>query len=150
MFDKFKHIENQAKTIFWRLDGEEWTRFLDYIHGPDRQWTYLPALSWFCCRRRSYERLMNRQYGHIILCEHGFIIDELHFISFRSFTLASIEVQNFGQDSSILGLRLHGRLSAGKSTRSVDFDLFAPSSIRREQLHAITEQYKNKIPVSKV
>ncbi|CAF4673404.1 unnamed protein product, partial [Rotaria magnacalcarata] len=59
-FNDPRILEN---AIVWRLDGEEWIRYLNYIHGPDRQWRAAAPLSSFCCRRASYEQLMNHQYG---------------------------------------------------------------------------------------
>ncbi|CAF2029850.1 unnamed protein product [Rotaria magnacalcarata] len=137
-FNDPRILEN---AIVWRLDGEEWIRYLNYIHGPDRQWRAAAPLSSFCCRRASYEQLMNHQYGHIILYENGFIIDELYFISFRLYTLLGIESPNFGLHSPILGLRFHTLLRAGKNSRNIYFDLFAPSSISREQLRGIAQSY---------
>ncbi|CAM2726253.1 unnamed protein product [Rotaria socialis] len=136
-FNDPRILEN---AIVWRLDGEEWIRYLNYIHGPDRQWRAAP-LSSFCCRRASYERLMNRQYGHIILYENGFIIDELYLISFRLYTLLGIEFQNFGLHPPTLGLRFRTFVRSGNSSRNVYFDLFAPSSISREQLGGIAQSY---------
>ncbi|CAF2157630.1 unnamed protein product [Rotaria magnacalcarata] len=137
-FNDPRILEN---AIVWRLDGEEWIRYLNYIHGPDRQWRAAAPLSSFCCRRASYEQLMNHQYGHIIVYENGFIIDELYFISFRLYTLLGIESPNFGLHSPILGLRFHTLLRAGKNSRNIYFDLFAPSSISREQLRGIAQSY---------
>ncbi|CAF1501457.1 unnamed protein product, partial [Rotaria sordida] len=136
---------NREQVIVWRFDGEEWIRYLNYIHGPDRQWTDLAPLSSFCCRRESYERLLNRQYGHIVLYGNGFIIDELHFISFRMYSLLGIELANFGEYPTILGLRFHTFLKAGKNSRNVYFDLFAPSSVTQEQLLTIAQSYNRNI-----
>lgn len=83
-FNDFNDIESREQPTIWRLEGDEWLRYLNYIHGPDRQWRELAPLSSFCCRQSAYNRLSNRQYGHIVLFSKGFIIDELHFISFRT------------------------------------------------------------------
>ncbi|CAF1523460.1 unnamed protein product [Rotaria sp. Silwood1] len=133
--------ESRDGAIIWRLDGEEWIRYLNYIHGPDRQWADAGPLSSFCCRRESYERLANRQYGHIVFYRNGFIIDELHFISFETYRLLGIDLQNFGQQPSTLGLRFRTYLQAGKNSRNVYFHLFAPSSVTRQQQLAIAQWY---------
>ncbi|CAF2650430.1 unnamed protein product [Rotaria sp. Silwood2] len=137
--------ESRDEAIVWRFDGEEWIRYLNYIHGPDRQWTDAGPLSSFCCRRGSYERLSNRQYGHIVFYRNGFIIDELHFISFETYSLLGIELQNFGQQPSTVGLRFRTYLQAGRNSRNVDFHLFAPSSVTRQQLVAIGQWYNPRI-----
>ncbi|CAF1548301.1 unnamed protein product [Rotaria magnacalcarata] len=136
---------SREQVIVWRFDGEEWIRYLNYIHGPDRQWRELAPLSCFCCRRESYERLQNRQYGHVVLYGNGFIIDELHFVSFRAYSLLGIELQNFGQQPTTLGLRFRTFLNAGKNSRNVYFDLFAPSSVTQEQLLTIAQWYNRSI-----
>ncbi|CAF3562538.1 unnamed protein product [Rotaria sp. Silwood1] len=141
----FNDNVSREQAIVWRLDGEEWIRYLNYIHGPARQWTELAPLSSFCCRRESYERLLNRQYGHIVLYGNGFIIDELHFVSFRIYSLLGIELQNFGEYPITLGLRFHTFLNAGKNSRNVYFDLFAPSSVTQEQVLRIAQWYNRRI-----
>ncbi|CAF3978875.1 unnamed protein product [Adineta steineri] len=80
-------VVNGQQPVVCRLDGEQWVRYLNYTHDPNRIWTEKTRFSSFCCRRSTYERLMNRQYGHIILHENVLIIDELYFISFREYTL---------------------------------------------------------------
>lgn len=137
----FNEANTAEQIIVWRLDGEEWKRYLDYIHGPDRQWKDLAPLSCFCCRRASYDRLLDRQYGHIILYKNGFIIDELHLVSFRLYSLQGIEYLSTDQNPPSFGLRMHTFLHAGKNSRNVYFDLFAPSSVTQEQVLAIARSY---------
>ena len=138
-FNDFNDIESREQPTTWRLEGDEWLRYLNYIHGPDRQWRELTPLSSFCCRQSSYDRLSNRQYGHIILFSKGFIIDELHFISFRTYALTGVEI--LAADQQTRGLRIHTYLSAGKNSRNVYFDLFAPSSISMDQVQTIARSY---------
>ncbi|CAF4145943.1 unnamed protein product [Rotaria magnacalcarata] len=140
-FGDFDNSTSLGQTSVWRLDGAEWIRYLNYIYGPDRQWTQLAPLSSFCCRRQSYDRLLNRQYGHIVFYSNGFIIDELYFIPFRLYSLQGIELLNIDQNSPTLGLRIHTYMKAGEHSRNVYFDLFAPSSITQEQLLTIARSY---------
>ncbi|CAF1390315.1 unnamed protein product [Rotaria sordida] len=107
-----------------------WIRYLNYIHGSDRQWVEAGPLSSFCYRRESYERLSNHQYGHIVFYRNGFIIDEL---------------QNFGQQPLTLGLIFRTYFQADRNSRYVNFHLFAPSSNTRQQLVAIAQWYNQRI-----
>ncbi|CAF2668380.1 unnamed protein product [Rotaria sp. Silwood2] len=143
-FDDVNATEQQH--IVWRLDGAEWTRYLDYIHGPNRAWIEMAQLSSFCCRRSAYERLMNRQYGYIVLHETGLIIDELYFISFRQYTLQGVQLLDIDEYQRTVGLRIHTYLNAGRNSRNCYFDLFAPSSVSLEQLKTIAKFYNIKIP----
>jgi hypothetical protein len=138
-FNDFNDIESREQPIIWRLEGEEWLRYLNYIHGPDRQWWIMNPFSSFCWRQSSYDRLSNRRYGHIVLFSKGFIIDELHFISFRTYSLTGIEI--LAADEQTRGLRIHTYLSAGKNSRNVYFDLFAPSSVPMAQVQAIARLF---------
>ncbi|CAF1004672.1 unnamed protein product [Adineta steineri] len=136
---------NGQQPVVWRLDGEPWVRYLKYIHGPNRMWTQMNPWSSFCCRLSTYERLMNRQYGHIILHEKGLIIDELYFVSFRAYTLEGVEILCIDQHPQIIGLRIHTYFQAGKNSRSCYYDLFAPSSVSFEQIQALARAYIIKI-----
>ncbi|UJR32429.1 hypothetical protein I4U23_019891 [Adineta vaga] len=127
--------------IIWRLDGAEWSHYLDYIHGPNRQWTQIAPLSSFCCRQSTYHRLMDRQYGHIVLYWNGLIIDELYLVSFRQYELQNIELMNFDPNQRIHGLRIHTYLKAGKNSRDCYFDVFAPSTVSLQELQAIIQSY---------
>lgn len=140
--DDFHDIESREQPIIWRLEGEEWLRYLNYIHGPDRQWRELAPHLPFCCRRSSYNRLSNRRYGHIVLFSNGVMIDKLYFISFRSLSLTSIEI--FVPDQQTHGLRIHTHLKAGCQSRNIYFDVFAPSSVSVAQLQTIVESYGTK------
>jgi len=140
--------ENGQQPIVWRLDGEEWIRYLNYIHGPNRTWNEIAPLSCFCCRRSSYDRLMDRQHGYIVLYGNGLIIDELYFISFRQYSLLNIELLDVSQQEPrqrILGLRIYTYLKAGKNSRHCHFDVFAPSSVSSEQLKTIAQSYSAKM-----
>ncbi|CAF3732075.1 unnamed protein product [Rotaria socialis] len=97
---------------------------------------------------RSYNtllRLLNRQYGHIVFYDNGFIIDELFFIQFRVYPLQRIELLNFDQNSQALGLRIHTNIGADENSGNVYFDLFAPSSITQEQLLTLALSYTNTV-----
>jgi hypothetical protein len=144
-FDYLDDTKNTQQPFIWRLDGEEWLRYLDYIHGPDREWREAAPLSSFCCRRSSYDRLKDRQYGHIVLYGDGLIIDELYYISFRQYSLQGIQLLSIGQHQRILGLRIHTYLKAGKNSRNIYFDVFAPPSVSLEQLQMIVRSYNSKI-----
>lgn len=41
----FNDIEAREQLIIWRLEGDEWLRYLNDIHSPDRQWLELTPLS---------------------------------------------------------------------------------------------------------
>ena len=138
----FHDIESREQPIIWRLEGEEWLRYLNYIHGPDRQWRELAPHLPFCCRRSSYNRLSNRRYGHIVLFSNGVIIDKLYFISFQSLSLTSIAI--FAPDQQTHGLRVHTYLKAGCYSRNIYFDVFAPSSVSVAQLQTIVQSYDMK------
>ncbi|CAF2875598.1 unnamed protein product [Rotaria sp. Silwood2] len=144
-FSDLNDIESREQPIIWRLDSVEWIRYLNYIHGPNRQWTEVAPLSSFCCRRASYNRLIDRQYGHIVLYENGLIIDELHFISFRQYSLQGVQLLHVDQQGYILGFRIHTYLKAGDNSRNVYFDVFAPSSVTSEQLRTIVQSRNAKI-----
>ncbi|CAF1185971.1 unnamed protein product [Adineta ricciae] len=131
--------------IIWRYDGIEWSRFLDYIHGPNRQWTEVAPLSSFCCRQSTYNRLLDRQHGHVVLYWNGLIIDELHFVSFRQYELQTIEVMNFDPSQQIHGLRIHTYLKAGKNSRDCYFDVFAPSRVSLLELQGIVQLYMGRM-----
>jgi hypothetical protein len=141
---QFNDLDNPAITqqpIIWRLDGEEWIRYLNYIYGPDRKWGQVDPLISFCCRQSSYDRVINRQFGHIILYWNGLIIDELYFISFRRYALQKIQLLNFNSHGQIKGLRIHTYFKDGKYSRDCYFDVFAPSSVSSEQLQIISQSY---------
>ncbi|CAF1201891.1 unnamed protein product [Adineta steineri] len=127
--------------------GEQWIRYLNYIHGPNRIWTERSSSSSssFCCRRSTYKRLMNRQYGHIILHEKGLIIDELYFVSFRDYTLQGVKILYIDANSKIIGLRIHTYFQDGKYNHYCYYDLFAPSSVSLEQIQALARAYIIKI-----
>ncbi|CAF0818230.1 unnamed protein product [Adineta steineri] len=133
------------QPVVWRLDSEQWVQYLNYTHGPNRVWTEKARFSFFCCRRSTYKRLINRQYGHIILHENGLIIDELYFISFREYILQSIQILYIDQHPQIRGLRINTYLERGKNSRNCYFDLFAPSSVSLEQILSIAVTYINRV-----
>ncbi|CAF1127847.1 unnamed protein product [Adineta steineri] len=143
-YSQDSHVNGQQPVV-WRLDGEQWVRYLNYIHGPNRIWTEKSQVTSFYCRRSTYERLMNRQYGHIILHENGLIIDELYFVSFRQYKLRSVQVLYIDQHPQIRGLRIHTYLVRGDASRKCYFDLFAPSSVSLEQILIIAVPYIIKI-----
>ncbi|CAF1143612.1 unnamed protein product [Didymodactylos carnosus] len=144
-FNDLNEIEGGQEPIIWRLDGEEWVRYLNYMHGPNRRWTEMAPLSCFCCRRSAYDRLMDRQYGHIVFYGKGLIIDELYFISFRTYLLQGVQLLVADQQQQRLGLRIHTFLQAGKNSRNCYFDVFSPSSVTLEQLQAIIQSYNQRI-----
>ncbi|CAF2799649.1 unnamed protein product [Rotaria sp. Silwood2] len=111
-FSDLNDIESREQPIIWRLDSVEWIRYLNYIHGPNQQWTEVAPVSSFCCRRASYNRLIDRQYGHIVLYKNGLIIDELHFISFRQYSLQGVQLLHVDQQGYILGFRIHTYLKS--------------------------------------
>ena len=137
--------ESGQQAIVWRLDGEEWIHYLNYIHGPNRQWCQMASLSSFCCRRSSYDRLKNRQYGHIVLYGNGLIIDELYPISFRTYSLRGVEILNVVEQQGVPGLRIHTYFKAGKFSENYHFDVFAPSSVPMEHLIFIAQWYNETI-----
>ncbi|CAF1251361.1 unnamed protein product [Adineta steineri] len=137
---------NGQQPVLWRLDGEQWARYLNYIYGPNRIWTERSSSSsFFCCRRSTYERLMNRQHGHIILHEKGLIIDELYFVSFRDYTLQDVKILYIDANSKIIGLRIHTYFQDGKYNHYCYYDLFAPSSVSLEQIQTLARAYIIKI-----
>ncbi|CAF1073859.1 unnamed protein product [Adineta steineri] len=137
--------DKQANPVVWRLHGEQWVRYLNYAQGPNRVWTEKARFSSFCCRRSTYKRLINRQYGRIILHENGLIIDELYFISFREYILQSIQILYINQHPQIRGLRINTYLERGKNSRNCYFDLFAPSSVSLEQILSIAATYISRV-----
>ncbi|CAF1000926.1 unnamed protein product [Adineta steineri] len=144
-FEDINFSVNTQQPVLWRLDGEQWVRYLNYIHGPNRIWIEIDPLSCFCCRRSTYERLMNRQYGQIILHENGLIIDKLYFVSFRQHTLESVQILYIDQHPQIIGLRIHTYLQNGRTGSTCYFDLFAPPSVSLEQIQALARAYISKI-----
>jgi hypothetical protein len=154
-FNELSVSENGQQPIIWRLDGDEWIRYLNYIHGPNREWRDTAALPCFCCRHSSYNRLLNRQFGHIILYANCIMIDQLHFISLRTHLVQSIRllIVDQQQQRQILGLRIHTffDLIEGRNRRNrgnIYFDIFAPSSVSLEELRTIAQLYTGKIPGS--
>ncbi|CAF1493254.1 unnamed protein product [Adineta ricciae] len=144
LFKGLDYNEIGGDMTVWKFDGDEWIRFLNYISGPNRKGTNADYFTFFCCRRQSYEELINRQYGHVILYRNGFVIDQLYFVPFRRYNLVNTELKNFNEDLSILGLRFQTYLQAGKYSRMVYFDIFAPSSIPRSQLMGLVYSYNRK------
>ncbi|CAF3513076.1 unnamed protein product [Adineta steineri] len=140
-FEDVNFSVNGQQPVVWRLYGKQWIRYLNYMYGPSPMWREADSLSCFCCRRSTYERLKNRQYGQIILHENGLIIDELYFVSFRDHTLQGVEILYIDQERQIIGLRIRTYLQTGKSSRNCYFDLFAPSSISLEQIQALARAY---------
>lgn len=138
-----RHI-NQDEFTVWTLTDSEWVYYLDYMYGPDRTWHQDPCELSFCCRRKSYERLANRQYGHIILHKNGFIIDELYLISFQTNSLLRSELVNIGANPNRRFLRIHVLLTGGKNRSEIYFDLLAPSSVDNEHLQALVQYYLSK------
>ncbi|CAF1391178.1 unnamed protein product [Adineta steineri] len=145
-FEDVNFSVNGQQPVVWRLDGEQWVRYLNYMHGPNRIWMGMGPLSCFCCRRSTYERLMNRQHGHIILHEKGLIIDELYFVSFRAYKLQGVEILYIEQYPQIIGLRIHTYVQTKGNNIYYDFDLFAPPSVSVEQIRALARAYIIKIP----
>ncbi|CAF1457002.1 unnamed protein product, partial [Adineta steineri] len=123
-FEDVNFSNNGQQPVVWRLYGEQWVQYLNYIHGPNRIWTEIGPLSSFSYRRSTYERLMNRQYGQIILHENGLIIDELHFVSFQQFTLQRVEILYIDQHPQIIGLRIHTHQQTGRTWSNCYFDYF--------------------------
>lgn len=139
--NSFKLGEDEDQRIVWQITGEDWSRFIEYIYGPSRQWREEPCAPSFCCRRKTYERLRDRQYGHIILNKNGFIIDELYLVSFSINPLVRAELVNFGDDSQRQMLRMHIILTSGRHRSTVYFDLLPPSSVTQEQLKTLLQRY---------
>jgi hypothetical protein len=118
---QFNDLDNPAITqqpIIWRLDGEEWIRYLNYIYGPDRKWGQVDPLISFCCRQSTYDRVI-----------------------FRGYALQKIQLLNFNSHGQIQGLRIHTYFKDGKYSRDCYFDVFAPSSVSSEQLQIISQSY---------
>ena len=144
-FNDLKDSEYRNLPCIWRLNGEEWIHYLNYIYGPNRQWLEADPLLCFCCRRSTYDRLINRQYGRIIFYRNGLIIDELYFVSFRRYSFRGVKLLNMGERQQMLGLRIYTRIRAGKHSRNCYFDVLAPSSVTSTQLQALAESYIGKM-----
>ena len=140
----FSQDISEDQLTIWQLTDSEWFHFLDYIYGPDREWLQKPCELSFCCRRKCYERLRNRQYGHIILHKKFFIIDELYLVSFRTYTLLRSEIVNVGTSPTRRFLRMYVMLTGPKNHSEIYFDLLAPSSVEDEQLQALVQYYNTK------
>ncbi|CAF1658251.1 unnamed protein product [Adineta ricciae] len=144
LFKGLDYNEIGGDMIVWKFDDDEWIRFLNYIFGPNQKGTNADYFTFFCCRRQSYEELINRQYGHVILYRNGFVIDQLYFVPFRRYNLINTELKYFNENLSISGLRFQTYLQAGKHSRMVYFDIFAPSSITQSQLMGLVYLYNRK------
>ena len=138
-----RDIAEDQFTI-WQLTDSEWFYFLDYIYGPDREWLQKPCELSFCCRRKCYERLRNRQYGRIILHKSFFIIDELYMVSFRTYTLLRSEIVNVGTNPTRRFFRIYVMLTGKRNHGEIYFDLLAPSSVEDDQLQALVQYYNTK------
>jgi hypothetical protein len=110
---------------------------LEYTYGPNRSSTTFSCLPW-TCRQEKYNRLKNRNYGHIIFTVNGFIIDELQIFRFeRKILLTSIElVDLFNQQILLRFHTLYLRLLKEKKRvnnqdikkASIKFDIFVPNT----------------------
>lgn len=76
----FEYLRNSVRCVV-KLEGEQWISYVNYLYGPGRSgFTYIMgavgACS-FCCRAPHYRQLIERGYGYIVVCKHGFLLDEM-------------------------------------------------------------------------
>lgn len=76
-----------------RIDGEQWKRFVTYfcstVEGPY-------GVRCRCCcrqqRQQRYQRLLQRNYGHIVFGSLGFMVDELYCTTYDAHVVLNVEV----------------------------------------------------------
>lgn len=76
-----------------RINGEQWKRFVTYFYRTAvrpcgvRCW-------WFCGQqhRQRYQRLLQRNHGHIVFGSLGFMVDELFCTTYDTHTVLNVEL----------------------------------------------------------
>ncbi len=134
-----------------KLEGEQWTQYVNYLYGPNRTGLTgggpIGALTFCCCRSPHYRQLIERGYGCIVVCENGFLLDEMFCvirnhthvimkvtrvlgIGFRVYVLrvdASVQFNNFDSDAT----RAKKVVSA-IIQQTVPLDIYLPDTLHEE------------------
>jgi hypothetical protein len=80
---KYDLLQSIVRRIT-KLEGDQWMRYINYLYGSDRiGFWYLGTIEplTFCCYRKPhYQKLIKREYGYIVFCQDGFILDEMYFV----------------------------------------------------------------------
>ncbi|CAF3846686.1 unnamed protein product [Rotaria sp. Silwood1] len=128
-------LRNNVRYLI-KLEGEQWISYVNYLYGPDRAgFTHLGAVGAFtfcCCRRPHYQQLIERGYGYIVLCKHGFLLDEM-------FSVVRNDTHNFLKVVHLLGTGLRVYLLRTDAKVLVSNYDSSETRARKAQLAAIRQ-----------
>ncbi|UJR19210.1 hypothetical protein I4U23_022340 [Adineta vaga] len=151
----YELLQNSVRFVI-KLEGEQWTQYVNYLYGPNRTgFRYvgaIGALTFCCCRSPHYRQLIDRGYGYIVVCENGFLFDEMFCvirndthvimkvtrvlgIGFRVYVLrvdSSTLVNNFDSDAT----RAKKVVSAILQ-QTVSLDIYLPDTLLEETTIAV-------------
>ncbi|CAF1215133.1 unnamed protein product [Adineta steineri] len=81
--NNYAMLQSNVRLLI-KLEGDQWVRYVEYLYGSNRAgfgyFGVIGAMTFCLCRKPHYKKLIARGYGYIVLCEQGFILDEMTFV----------------------------------------------------------------------
>jgi hypothetical protein len=76
-----------------RIEGDQWKRFITYFYSASGRPSGVYGW-WFCCKGcgQHYQRLLLRNYGHVVFSSLGFMVDELYCITYDEYVVLNVEL----------------------------------------------------------
>ena len=83
-----KTVAQGSIRYVMRINGEQWKRFVTYFYGT------AVRCGWLCGQqhRKRYQRLLQRNHGHIVFGSLGFMVDELFCTTYDTFIVLNVEL----------------------------------------------------------
>ncbi|CAF0885209.1 unnamed protein product [Rotaria sordida] len=142
-------FDQTTGPIVWRLDGNEWITYLEYVFGPNRSSQFAEIFSSWFCRRKKFARLVTRGYGYIIFIENAIIIDELFIYDLNHILINGSQLITFANQQLVLRIyflpnivfKSRNNIHNDIDTMCRQVDLFVPKVLREpeERLEQMTE-----------
>ncbi|CAF1321874.1 unnamed protein product [Rotaria sp. Silwood1] len=134
-------FSDTTEPIIWRLDGNEWIKYLEYIFGPNRSPQFEQIFSCWFCRRKKFAQLATRGYGYIIFVENAIIIDELFIYDLNRIPITGGQLVTFANQQLVLRIYFQPNIifkSKNNIQNNIDtmcrqVDLFVPKVLQEPQ-----------------
>ncbi|CAF3225260.1 unnamed protein product [Rotaria sp. Silwood2] len=134
-------FDQTTEAIIWRLDGNEWIQYLEYIFGPNGSPQLATIFSSWFCHRKKFARLATRGYGYIIFVENAIVIDELFIYDLNRIPITGGQLITFANQQLVLRLYFQPNIIFKSKTNihnNIDtmcrqVDLFVPKVLQEPQ-----------------
>ena len=157
---RYEALRSNVRFVI-KLEGTKWTRYVDYLYGNSAGGFHflgrIGGMS-FCCRKSHYQRLTERGYGYIVLCQRGFILDEMYHIIRNEphVILKAVYVRNLGL--RVYLVRKDGTYTVHRSwseerrrvaafqaidQQTVPFDIYLPDNLPERALMLLALQVQH-------